>query len=221
MKIFVDGIPVGDFSYAALDPNSIGRVEVIRGPQAAAIYGSDALGGVIQIFTKRGDSTRTRPALDGEASLGLIQTPYDGYESVLRQAYRASVLGGGPGVSYYLGAAYGHTPDWVEPASAQSGTSVGGGVHLTRGRLTADVSGRYNLQNNPTVFDPTLAATGFASVSKPSYQPIAFRTQALGATVTFSPTPWWHHTVTAGIDRFNYDASQTQPRLTTPADTFF
>ena len=45
-----------------VDPASIDHIEVIRGPQAATIYGSDAIGGVMQIFTKKGSSASSRPA---------------------------------------------------------------------------------------------------------------------------------------------------------------
>lgn len=54
----VDGQRIGsattgttDFQY--LDPAQIERIEIVRGPRAA-LYGSDAIGGVIQIFTRRG-----------------------------------------------------------------------------------------------------------------------------------------------------------------------
>ncbi len=39
---------------ADLDPNDIERIEVVRGAAAAALYGSRANNGVIQIFTRRG-----------------------------------------------------------------------------------------------------------------------------------------------------------------------
>ncbi|MGZ8456040.1 MAG: TonB-dependent receptor plug domain-containing protein, partial [Gemmatirosa sp.] len=39
---------------ADLDPNDIDRVEVVKGAAAAALYGSRANDGVVQIFTKRG-----------------------------------------------------------------------------------------------------------------------------------------------------------------------
>lgn len=48
-----DGFAIGDFSNAGrdlVDPEIIKRVEILRGP-ASALYGSDALGGVISITT--------------------------------------------------------------------------------------------------------------------------------------------------------------------------
>ncbi len=56
-------------SYAApsaldmIDPNSIERIEILRGPSAASMYGSDAANGVIVITTKRGQAGRTRTDL--------------------------------------------------------------------------------------------------------------------------------------------------------------
>ncbi|HZD03606.1 MAG TPA: TonB-dependent receptor plug domain-containing protein, partial [Longimicrobiales bacterium] len=39
-----------------VNPNDIDRVEVVKGPAATALYGTEAAGGVIQIFTKRGSA---------------------------------------------------------------------------------------------------------------------------------------------------------------------
>jgi TonB-linked SusC/RagA family outer membrane protein len=38
------------------DPGSVERIEVIKGPAAATLYGTEASNGVIQIFTKRGEA---------------------------------------------------------------------------------------------------------------------------------------------------------------------
>lgn len=56
--LLVDGVrfgsaTAGDPSLASLPLEQIERIEVVHGP-ASALYGSDAIGGVIQIFTKQG-----------------------------------------------------------------------------------------------------------------------------------------------------------------------
>ena len=45
---------LGSTAYQFIDPSQIERIEIIRGTKSS-IYGSDAIGGVIQIFTKKGD----------------------------------------------------------------------------------------------------------------------------------------------------------------------
>jgi hemoglobin/transferrin/lactoferrin receptor protein len=58
--ILIDGVPqrkVGGIVPAAsgvtIDPSEIARIEVIKGP-VSALYGSDAIGGLVNIITKRG-----------------------------------------------------------------------------------------------------------------------------------------------------------------------
>jgi vitamin B12 transporter len=60
VKVLVDGIDVGDpsspngaFDFGQFLTPDIARIEVLRGPQSG-LYGSDAIGGVINIITKSG-----------------------------------------------------------------------------------------------------------------------------------------------------------------------
>ncbi len=63
--VLIDGIQVNDptnsrggsYSFSDLDVESVDRVEIVRGP-ASAVYGSNALGGVIHIMTRRGTDHR-------------------------------------------------------------------------------------------------------------------------------------------------------------------
>ncbi len=63
--VLVDGQRIaaassGTSSIEFLDPEHIERVEVVRGARSA-LYGSDAIGGVIQIFTRQGDGADLAP----------------------------------------------------------------------------------------------------------------------------------------------------------------
>jgi vitamin B12 transporter len=75
-KVFIDGVeandPSGDveFDFANLLAADIERVEIIRGPQSA-LWGSDAIGGVINVITKRGESGMR---VDGYLEAGSFDT---------------------------------------------------------------------------------------------------------------------------------------------------
>ena len=58
VQVLVDGVPVnqpgGDFDFSTLTTDNVERVEVVRGP-ASVLYGSSAVTGVIQVFTRDGE----------------------------------------------------------------------------------------------------------------------------------------------------------------------
>ncbi|TWC34075.1 vitamin B12 transporter [Pseudomonas sp. SJZ079] len=63
--VLIDGIKIGSVSSggAALQDlplELIERIEVVRGPRSS-LYGSEAIGGVIQIFTRKGNGTGAKP----------------------------------------------------------------------------------------------------------------------------------------------------------------
>lgn len=68
--VLVDGVPVGSQSsggatWEALPLAWVDHIEVVRGPASVA-WGSDAMGGVVQIFTRKGQG-----AIGVEAGMGL------------------------------------------------------------------------------------------------------------------------------------------------------
>ncbi|MGD8869139.1 MAG: SusC/RagA family TonB-linked outer membrane protein, partial [Gemmatimonadales bacterium] len=60
-----------------LAPEDIDRIEVLKGPAAAALYGSRSNNGVVQIFTKRGRQGRPRITVRAEMLINSSPDRYD------------------------------------------------------------------------------------------------------------------------------------------------
>jgi vitamin B12 transporter len=81
--IMIDGVPIrrqASFGLPALEnilPDQIDHIEIVRG-NVSAIYGSGAIGGVVQIFTKRGNGA---PAFNASVEAGSRGT-YEGNAGV-------------------------------------------------------------------------------------------------------------------------------------------
>jgi vitamin B12 transporter len=70
--VYIDGVRVdsqstGGANWQAIPLSQVDRIEVLRGP-AAAVYGSDAMAGVIQIFTRKGEAAFAPVASIGAGS---------------------------------------------------------------------------------------------------------------------------------------------------------
>ncbi len=104
--VLMDGIPMnsvrGNGPHPGLvDPSQIERIEVVRGPTSVA-YGSDALGGVINIITRQPLPAAGQRGLRGSATLdgSSAERMGGGTLTLLPQAGRLSaVLSGGYGKS--------------------------------------------------------------------------------------------------------------------------
>lgn len=96
--VLIDGLRMGsatsgDVAFSRLPLSQIERIEILRGP-ASSLYGADAIGGVIQIFTRQGQSGPARVAvMAGIGSQGTAAT-------------EASVSGGDTHWSYALSAGW-------------------------------------------------------------------------------------------------------------------
>ncbi len=76
-KVLLDGIPLnepgGVFEFSNIMAEDLERIEVVRGPQSA-LFGSDAMASVIQLFTHRGKAETRRPHISLAFEAGKFQT---------------------------------------------------------------------------------------------------------------------------------------------------
>lgn len=136
-KVLVDGVPVNDaggaFDFSSLSTDNLDRIEIVRGP-ASVLYGSDAMAGVIQVFTRPG-AGRPRVELSGRGG------GYGSYDA------DAALRGGSEAFAYSLAGAR-HSTDGIQLFNSQYRQSVGSAlVTLRRERADAQVSVRYSDNN--------------------------------------------------------------------------
>jgi vitamin B12 transporter len=98
--VLIDGMRVnsatlGTTSLSRIPLSQIDHIEILRGP-ASALYGSEAIGGVVQIFTKQGDGPA---AFNAEAAYGTYDT----------SRLSAGVSGQNNGLKYSLQASFDNT----------------------------------------------------------------------------------------------------------------
>ena len=145
--VLVDGVRMnqagGQFDVSRIAASEIARVEVVRGAQSA-LWGSDAMGSVVQVFTRR-DGAAAKPELFGSIEAGS----HNSWRGDLR------IAGGAPGrVDYQAGVAHRRTDgafqdllsqdDWFEQSAVDGGFGVmlGHRANLRTGLRVSRAQGR-------------------------------------------------------------------------------
>ncbi len=135
-----------------INPSDIDRIEIIKGAAGAAIYGSRASNGVVQIFTKRGKSGKPVVAVSTQfrsnsirkklaynkypfrfantTATDLTQVPvtrYDLQDMIFRTGFgtenNISVSGGSANTQYYLSGGYLGNQGIIKNSNFQRGTT--------------------------------------------------------------------------------------------------
>ncbi|MCP5459655.1 MAG: TonB-dependent receptor [Gammaproteobacteria bacterium] len=159
--VIIDGVEVNDpatgseFDFAHLLATDVERIEVLRGPQSA-LWGSDALGGVVNIITKRG------------------QGPFKGWASLEGGSFgtweaQGNASGSGERYNYSLSAAH-YASDGISAAPGGSeNDGYSNNTYFFKGgitpveNLTFNAVGRY--VSGRTEYDPQ----DFAYPPTPTY----------------------------------------------------
>lgn len=197
--VLIDGIKVGSAtlgyaSFQDIPVAQIERIEIVRGPRAS-LYGSDAIGGVIQIFTRKGVGKRGPSASFTAGSYGTYDSQLGYAESGEKGWFKAKASQQNTkGFDACRGSStagcYVNEPD----RDGYHNTSVGmnGGY-----RFAQDVTAEVNASraNSSVQTDGSIIAGNQAK----SVQ------QVLGGTLKVAPTSAWNMTLRGGRSDDNSD----------------
>lgn len=191
--VLIDGIKIGSATlgtaaFQDIPVAQIERIEIVRGPRAS-LYGSEAIGGVIQIFTRKGGGALTPSASFTAGSYGT-------YNSAV------GLRGGGE-------------QGWFNAKINQQNTT---GFNACRGSLTAGcfvnepdndgyhntslgLNGGYRFDNGLIADAQVLRANSTSQFDGASQNEGADVQQVLGSSLKYSPMQAWNMTVRAGSSR--------------------
>ncbi len=176
----------GSYDFSTLDLNDIERVEFVRGP-ASAIYGSDAVGGVINIISRRGGETLDAGLQAEGGSFGYV---------------RAAGHVGGPlgGATGNIGLSYTDNGMPVEGSTLKS-TALDGALALPQIAGTAiNLTGRYS-DSTATSFPDSSGGPRLSVLRTLDHRDI--QEGVLGAHALRDITGWWNMVLDYGF----YDRS--------------
>ena len=223
-KIYVDGVEVANpLLLTQIDPARVQRVEVIRGPQGAALYGAEAISGVVQIVTRQEGVGPGAPAAEVRGSAGSTSSAYaDG--GVLVQDHSAVLRAGAAARSASLGVTVSTLGAFIPGATARqllghaSARRVGprsvlsGSARLSATDAESPVSpllaGLAGLAGGLSGGTRAGGAPGAAADAEPAQPRVdsvghqRVRQYTVGGTLTAHASGRWTHVAIAGVDGY-------------------
>ena len=218
--VMIDNIKVGSATsgmtaFENIPIDQIERIEIVRGPRSS-LYGSEAIGGVIHIFTRKGGGSGFRQHLNfGGGSFGTYE--------------------GSTGMSYNS------TQGWLNLTASGIGTQ---GFNSCTGSSNAgcfvdasdpalhdrdgyrNVAGSmragYRFQNGLEIETNFMQSSGKTQFDGSYVNKAVLMQQVVGGTIRYSPIHFWNINLIAGSSRENSDnflGTTFQSRFNTIRDT--
>lgn len=219
LKTYIDGVEVAaPYLALNLDPATIEKVEIIRGPQGAALYGSDAINGVLQIVTRHGGGGPAVPVQASvEANAGRLESRFVPRAPGVSE-YAVRVGGRSDAAAFYIDGTSTHVAAYA-PGNHADGRSLSAAVRLATGSFSAEASARGANKKGGTGISPI-----FLEHSLPVHTPAGADEHVVdasyGLALRFSPSTWMTARTSVGLDRSDLSAIADPLPFANPADSF-
>jgi vitamin B12 transporter len=164
VKVLIDGVavnqPGGAYNFGTLTTDNVDRIEIVRGP-VSVLYGSDAVTGVIQIFTRRGTPGVSANATTQAGSFGT----WTGQVGAT----------GARGPASFSGSLSRYTTDGIYPFNSGYASTAGAGAMTLRPDDRTDLTLTLRREDNTLHFP-----TDFTGAVVDSNQQSSFKATTLG-----------------------------------------
>jgi outer membrane receptor for ferrienterochelin and colicin len=226
-KLYLDGIEVANpLLFTEVDPDAIDHIEIIRGPQGSALYGSDAISGVINVITRHDGRTSAGSRLM-LTSTGGASTSAFGTALVPTLDQRLAMRLGDDMRSAGFAAQFGQAGAVFPSAESRQTTLLADGRVVGRQAVFTGSARLFDRRigagQNPLlsglVTRDSMLATG-ATTTLTSASPQSAREYTVGGTITRATDGPWTHTLVVGVDGYRIDHVNAAAGLSLgPADS--
>ena len=220
LKTYLDGVELASpYLLFAVDPALLDRIEVIRGPQGSALYGSDAISGVAHLVSRKGNiGDAARPRLEATLAAGPVASDFASATAVA-QHHVLTASGGAPLASYQLSVARSDDGAYVTGSHSRS-TSLLVGARGVVGPVLVEGTARATTIDFSASVSPLLASV-LGARAPPRIEAAAagraIDARTFGLTLVHEPSHAWKQTLVVGHDR-NWGALAPQRNPATVAD---
>ena len=193
-KVFIDGIEVANpLLVTQIAPEAVERIEVIRGPQGAALYGTDAISGVVNIVTRHEGTDSGAPPFRVRTGLGVARSDFAARGAVA-QEHAVSLRTGSSVRSAGLDVGFGGVGEYV-PEGASRYLLAGGNARRVGERSIVTGTARFYTARAGPAENPVLRG-----LVPDTMDPQRMTQYTLGGSLRFTADPRWTHTLIAGLD---------------------
>ncbi len=203
-KVFVDGIELANpLLLTRISADAVDRIEVIRGPQGAALYGADAISGVVNVQLRHDGAANGRGDASIRSSAGAAQSRYASGDA-FTQEHTVSLRAGSAEKSAGAVLAL-NTTGAVVPGGGTQQFSADLGARRVSARTILSSTARLWVARADSPVNPIFSALGTSVPGMSPLEPDAEQrvTQyTLGGTMTHAPDAAWTNTITAGVDGY-------------------
>lgn len=206
-KVYIDGIEVANpLLLTQVASEMIERIEVIRGPQGAALYGSDAISGVVNIVSRHEGTAPDGTHALLRSTIGSSATRYRTGSATIQD--HALTIRGGTSLRSRGVTVGGATAGEYIPGAYSREFRVAADTRLIGARRSVIGNARFQAKSASAPANPLLAP--YDTDDDPVSDPQTLQTYALGSTFTATPREQWTYSVTAGLDGYRLSNVATE-----------
>ncbi|WP_159452599.1 SusC/RagA family TonB-linked outer membrane protein [Pedobacter nyackensis] len=224
IAVYVDGVemPGGSYFLSTLDKNIVDRIEVVKGPSAATLYGSGSNGGVILVYTKKGK--KDLMSIDAGVYAGWYDSKWQDKKPFRHMENFNIKQGFAKDFVYNIGGSH-ESAQTYQPGGLNRTDNLFGNLTYSKGKFDVTLGGRYNntyIEPSRNARYDTSNVAYFNKVGRKLLDTINYYEQAsksASLNLGYKASDFWKHNLVMGYSSASYKSRNREKYAFTPGNS--